>query len=118
MQCHSVDTLGLMARTLDDIALFRGAVLALPPSPIERGISAPRIGFLRTPVWDHAEADTQALLEKTAGKLSAAGATVIDVAFAPAFGDILDDHAAIAGCKVCNYADERLRSPDKVSRAT
>ncbi len=35
MQCHSVDTLGLMARTLDDIALFRAAVLKLPPVLIE-----------------------------------------------------------------------------------
>ena len=39
MQCHSVDTLGLMARTLDDIALFRGAVLKLPPVAIDRGIA-------------------------------------------------------------------------------
>ena len=31
MQCHSLDTLGVMARTLDDIALMRGAVLKLPP---------------------------------------------------------------------------------------
>ena len=36
MQCHSVDTLGLMARTLDDIALFRAAVLKLPPVRIDR----------------------------------------------------------------------------------
>ena len=41
MQCHSLDTLGLMARTLDDIALFRGAVLKLPPVAIDRGIAAP-----------------------------------------------------------------------------
>ncbi len=45
MQCHSVDTLGLMARTLDDIALFRGAVLKLPPVRIDRAIARPRIGF-------------------------------------------------------------------------
>ena len=43
MQCHSLDTLGLMARTLDDIALFRGAVLKLPPVPIDprKGASEP-----------------------------------------------------------------------------
>jgi len=111
MQCHSLDTLGLMARTLDDIALFRGAVLALPPEPIERGIAAPRIGFCRTPIWDEADADTQALLEKTASTL---GAT--EVAFTPPFTDILDDHAAISGWEsLRNYADERLRNPDKVS---
>src|SRR6266849_7700830 len=36
MQCHSLDTMGLMARTLDDIALFRGAVLKLAPVKIDR----------------------------------------------------------------------------------
>ena len=63
MQCHSVDTLGLMARTLDDIALFRAAMLKLPPVAIDKDVSAPRIGFLRTPIWDEAEPDTKALLE-------------------------------------------------------
>jgi amidase len=116
MQCHSVDTLGLMARTLDDIALLRGAVLALPPVPVERDGSAPRIGFCRTPIWSEAERDTQELLEKTTRKLSSAGATVFDVSFGPAFNDILDDHGAITGWEsLRNYADERLRNPDKVS---
>jgi amidase len=111
MQCHSVDTLGLMARTLDDIALLRGAVLALPPVPVERDIGAPRVGFCRTPIWDAAEPGTQALLEKVAAKVGAK-----EVAFAPAFNDILDDHGAITGWEsLRNYADERLRNPDKVS---
>jgi amidase len=111
MQCHSVDTLGLMARTMEDIALFRGAVLALPPLPIDRGVAAPRVGFCRTPVWDKAEPSTQALLERVAAKLGAK-----EVAFAPAFQDILDDHGAITGWESArNYADERLRNPDKLS---
>jgi amidase len=117
MQCHSLDTLGLIARRLDDIALFRGAVLSLPPVPIDRTVSAPRIGFCRTPIWDHAEPDTQALLEKTASALAAKGATVLDVTFGPAFDDILEDHIAISGWESArNYADERLRNPDKLSR--
>ncbi len=116
MQCHSVDTLGLMARTLDDIALFRAAVLKLPPVRIEREIGRPRIGICRSPVWDKAEPETKALIEETATRLSDKGASVIDVAFAAPFADIIDDHAAITGFEsVRNYADERLRNPDKVS---
>ncbi|MBL6616602.1 MAG: amidase [Reyranella sp.] len=116
MQCHSLDTLGLMARTLDDIALLRGAVLKLPPVPIDRGLAAPRIGFCRTPIWDEASADTKALLERVAATLAAKGASVVDVALAAPFSDILDDHAAISGWESArNYADERLRNPDKVS---
>jgi Asp-tRNA(Asn)/Glu-tRNA(Gln) amidotransferase A subunit family amidase len=117
MQCHSLDTLGLMARTLDDVALFRAAVLKLPPVPIDRSIQQPRIGFCRTPIWDEASADTRALIEKTAATLAAKGASVVDVAFATPFNDILDDHAAISGWESArNYADERLRNPDKLSK--
>jgi amidase len=116
MQCHSLDTLGLMARTLDDIALFRAAVLKLPPVPIDRGIPRPRIGFCRTPIWEDASADTKKLLDATATTLADKGAAVVDVSFAPAFADILDDHGAISGWESTrNYADERLRNPDKVS---
>ena len=116
MQCHSVDTLGLMARTLDDIALFRAAVLKLPPVHIDREIGRPRIGVCRSPVWDKAEPETKALIEQIATRLSDKGASVIDVAFAAPFADIIDDHAAITGFEsVRNYADERLRNPDKVS---
>jgi amidase len=112
MQCHSLDTLGLMARTLDDIALLRGAVLRVPPVKADRSIAEPRIGFCRTPVWDDASADTKVLLERVASKLGA-----VDVAFAAPFKTILDDHSAIMGWEcVRNYADERLRNPDKMSR--
>jgi Asp-tRNA(Asn)/Glu-tRNA(Gln) amidotransferase A subunit family amidase len=116
MQCHSVDTLGLMARTLDDIALFRAAILKLPPVRIDRDIGRPRIGVCRSPVWDKAEPETKALIENTATLLSDKGASVVDVSFAPQFTDIIEDHAAITGFEsVRNYADERLRNPDKVS---
>ncbi len=116
MQCHSVDTLGLMARTLDDIALFRAVVLKLPPVRIDRDIGRPRIGLCRSPVWDKAEPETKALMEETATRLSDKGASVVDVAFVTQFTDIIDDHAAITGFEsVRNYADERLRNPDKVS---
>ena len=116
MQCHSVDTLGLMARTMDDIALFRGAVLKLPPVPINRDLAAPRIGLCGTPIWQTASPDTQALLERTARALEGKGASVVDISFGPAFNDILDDHAAITGFESFrNYADERLRNPDKLS---
>jgi Asp-tRNA(Asn)/Glu-tRNA(Gln) amidotransferase A subunit family amidase len=57
------------------------------------------------------------LIEATATKLSDKGASVVDVAFAPAFADILEDHLAISSWEgTRNYADERLRNPGKVSK--
>jgi amidase len=116
MQSHSLDTLGLMARSLDDIALFRAVVLKLPPVAIDRAIPRPRIGFCRTPIWQDASDDTRRLLEDVAGRLADKGAAVTDVAFDRAYDDILDDHAAISSWEATrNYADERLRNPGKVS---
>jgi len=117
MQSPSADTLGLMARTLDDIALFRAVVMALPPVAVDRDVAAPRIGFCRTPIWEEAEPDTKTLLEETAFKLSAKGCKIVDVAFAPAFEHILDDHGNITAFEGArNYSDERLRNPGKVSK--
>jgi amidase len=97
-------------------------VLKLAPvkidrSPLNSRGARPRIGFCRTPVWDEASGDTKALLQRAASQLADKGAAMIDVAFAAPFADILDDHGAIMGWEsVRNYADERLRNPDKMSR--
>jgi amidase len=105
MQCHNLDTVGLICRSLDDLSLMRAAVVAQPRHPVDRAANAPTIGFCRTPAWDHADADTQALLERTASRLSAAGARVRDVAPAPA--DILDHHRHIFEFEAArNYAYE------------
>ena len=71
MQCHNLDTLGIICRSLDDVALMRAALLVQPRRPVDRAPGAPRIGFCRTPSWDRANADTQALLERTASRLAA-----------------------------------------------
>jgi Asp-tRNA(Asn)/Glu-tRNA(Gln) amidotransferase A subunit family amidase len=116
MQCHNLDTLGLICRSLDDLALMRAALLVQPRRPVDRGATAPRIGFCRTPAWDDASPDTQALLERTASRLSAAGATVKDVAPAPA--DILDQHRRVFEFEAArNYAWEYEVHGDKLSPA-
>src|SRR5712691_8541809 len=74
LQCHNLDTLGIICRSLEDLALLRAALLAAPPRAIDRGISIPRIGLCRTPVWDEAAPATHRLIESTAARLSAAGA--------------------------------------------
>ena len=116
MQCHNLDTLGLICRSLDDLSLMRAALLVQPRRPIDRAGSAPRIGFCRTPAWDDASPDTQALLERTASRLSAAGAKVKDVAPAPP--DILDQHRRVFEFEAArNYAWEYEVHGDKLSPA-
>jgi len=116
MQCHNLDTLGVICRSIEDMALMRAVLTAQDRHPVNRASSAPRIGFCRTPAWDHADPDTQALLERTAAGLAAAGATVRDVKVTPA--DILDHHRRIFEFEAArNYAYEYEVHGDKLSAA-
>jgi amidase len=74
---RSFDTLGLIARSLEDIELFRAVLLKERADPAAAADGAAlRIGFCRTPYWDQADASTQRMLEDAASKLAAAGAKV------------------------------------------
>jgi len=116
MQCHNLDTLGIICRSLDDLSLMRAVLQAQPRRPVDRSANPPRIGFCRTPAWDHADADTQALLERTAARLSAAGAKVEDAEPAPA--DIFDQHRRVFEFEAArNYAHEYEAHGDRLSPA-
>ena len=73
----SLDTIGVMARSVADCALFAGAVsghdLGCPDTKPER---PPRIGICRSPSWDQALPETVALLERVTVALGRAGAAV------------------------------------------
>jgi amidase len=114
MQCHNLDTLGIICCSLEDVALLRGVLLAQKPHRVDRKPATPRIGFCRTPAWSRADGDTHALLERTAATLSAAGATVQEVVLTPA--DILDHHRRIFEFEAArNYAYEYEVHNEKLS---
>lgn len=116
MQCHNLDTLGLICRSLDDVSLMRAVLLMQPRRSVDRASNAPRIGFCRTPAWDHADPDTHALLERTAARLSAAGATVKETAPVPP--DFLDRQRRIFEFEAArNYAYEYEMHGDQLSPA-
>jgi amidase len=93
----SFDTLGLMARSIADIALLRDVLLGDTPAPppTAPGIP-PRIGFCRTALWSRLEPSTADLLEHAATCLAQAGARVEDVSLPGACEPILDIHRTIA----------------------
>jgi Asp-tRNA(Asn)/Glu-tRNA(Gln) amidotransferase A subunit family amidase len=107
LQCHNLDTLGILCRSLDDLPLLRAALIAGPLRKIDRTVAAPRIGLCRTPAWERAEPATQALIEASALRLGAAGARVTEVNFAPQFANILEHHRRIFSFEAArNYAYE------------
>ena len=116
LQCQNLDTLGVICRSLDDISLMRAVLIDMPHQKVDRGTGAPRIAVCRTPQWDVADSTTHALIERTAGKLSAAGAKVSEVEFAAPFRNIAEHHQRIFYYEAAhNYAYEYLEHRDKVS---
>jgi amidase len=117
LQCHNLDTLGIICRSLDDLPPLRAALVAGPLRTIDRSVSAPRIGLCRTPAWDKAEPATQALVERSASRLAAAGARVTEVNFAPQFANILEHHRRIFAFEAArNYAYEYEQHNELVSQ--
>jgi Asp-tRNA(Asn)/Glu-tRNA(Gln) amidotransferase A subunit family amidase len=117
LQCHNLDTLGILCRTIADLPPLRAALLAAPPRAIDRNSNAPRVGVCRTAAWDNADAATQALIERTAARLGGAGAQVSEVSFAPAFAGILEHHRRIFNFEAArNYAYEYEEHHELVSQ--
>ena len=117
LQCHNLDTLGVLCRSVEDLALMRAALIGMPHRKIDRGAGAPRIGVCRTPAWDAADSATQALIEQSAARLAAAGASVSEVSFAPEFANILEHHRRIFNYEAArNYAYEYEEHHDEVSQ--
>src|SRR5689334_12714323 len=83
----SFDTLGLIARSVEDIALYRDVLTGGEPQPV-KDAPAPRIGFCRTHFWSRVEPTSQKLLEDAAAKLAKAGARVKDVTLPKEFDGI------------------------------
>jgi amidase len=76
---ESLDTIGLIARALDDIALITSVLLGgKPGGPVALG-APPRIGLCRTPLWDTAQPETKHAVEDAAARLARAGAELRDV---------------------------------------
>jgi Asp-tRNA(Asn)/Glu-tRNA(Gln) amidotransferase A subunit family amidase len=93
----SLDTLGLIARSIEDVALYRDVLLGVRPEPLSAAIGrAPRIGFCRTHLWNRCDDATKRLLEDCARALAKAGAGVHDVSLPKEFERIPDAHRAIS----------------------
>ena len=92
----SLDTLGLLARSIDDIALYRDVLLGEAPAPVPEHTGALRVGFCRTHVWPEVEAHTQESLEDAARRLARAGIAVSDVDLPADFERLIDTHLAIS----------------------
>jgi len=88
----SIDTIGLFARSIEDLLLMRQVQTGAAPGT---SVDEPRIAVLRAPNWDEAEPAMQAAIEKVAAILADAGAAVSDFDLPKVFTDIVPDAAVI-----------------------
>jgi Asp-tRNA(Asn)/Glu-tRNA(Gln) amidotransferase A subunit family amidase len=112
---EGLDTVGVIARSLDDIALLRAVLLGRTPAPLVAA-PPPRIGLTRTHLWDHAKPETVAAVEDAAERLAEAGATIIDVNLPDAFAELKEAREVVNDCeRAVAMADEWHRHRDLIS---
>ena len=112
----TLDTLGILARSIEDVALYRDVLLGVAPEPIAADVAPPRIGFCRPYFWERLEPATRGLLEAAAHRLSRAGAKVEEVALPAGVGELEAAHRWISGFEMArNLAWEIEHHWDKIS---
>jgi len=92
----SFDTLGILARSIADVALYRQVLLGVPPHRLAKE-PPPRIGFCRPYFWDRLPIDTRSLLIETADRLASGGAEVEEAVLPPELEELESAHRWVAG---------------------
>ncbi len=82
MGAETLDTAGVIARTVEDAALLAGAS-AMRGDLMERHpLDNPRLGVCRSPNWHHMSSEGAAAFESTARRLVGKGAHLVDIELA------------------------------------
>jgi Asp-tRNA(Asn)/Glu-tRNA(Gln) amidotransferase A subunit family amidase len=110
------DTLGYMARSIEDLQTFFGVVTASNQTAQWEVDRMPRIGLCRTYQWSNAQPETRYILEQTASQLRAQGAQVVDFQLPEEFAELAATHSIILhkGISESLQADY-LRAGDRMS---
>jgi Asp-tRNA(Asn)/Glu-tRNA(Gln) amidotransferase A subunit family amidase len=82
---ESIDTIGWIARSIEDLALLTAVLRMDEPQPLRSLSAVPRIGICRTELWETAQPETKSAVENAAAALRKAGAVIRDVSLPDAF---------------------------------
>jgi len=115
MQSHTLDTVGVYARSLADIALLTDCLSVPEPSDngsylaargsVGRGYETarphpPRLGFIETPAWCDADPEAKSAI---LGLVESLGEVCEPVSLPAPYDDILDYHAAVMAAENVHY---------------
>jgi len=112
-----LDTVGALARSVPDAALFVGALAKRHELLIDQTTpDVPRIGLCRTFEWNRAQPETVAVLEDAAKRLRAAGARVRDAVLPPPFAGLVEAQTTIMVSEVAkSLAYENIAHREQLS---
>lgn len=113
----TMDTLGIMARTIDDVGLLRAILLEEASEVIaDTALSDIKFGLLAATPWNTAEPETQRVIEVFADDLAGAGARRVDVDIGDQMMRLIELHRLISGYEFGrSIAHERTRYLDQLS---
>lgn len=129
MQSHTLDTVGVYGRSIDDLALIGDALSIFDTNdthsfPGSRGrmrdalavepLRPPKFAFLRTPAWDHADPDAQAAIEGVAKSL---GAQCDEQDLPDPWDQIIELHATVMAAEDLAYYGKFLEEQPELLSA-
>jgi Asp-tRNA(Asn)/Glu-tRNA(Gln) amidotransferase A subunit family amidase len=113
-----LDTIGAYARSVEDIALFRAALMAMPYAPIRRLEAPPRIAVCFTHHRDELSPEGTRAVNDAAALLARAGASVREIELPAPVRDMTAGQqtlSAFDGPRA--HADEARRFPELLSES-
>jgi Asp-tRNA(Asn)/Glu-tRNA(Gln) amidotransferase A subunit family amidase len=115
----SLDTVGVFARSVGDVAFFASVVTARPQLVPGENTGKPRIGVYKTAHWDRADPDTCAAMAHASDRLGKAGFALRDVSVPLGFDGLLALHDTVMGYEINRcLAFERWFKSEKISDKT
>jgi len=86
---QSLDTLGLLARSMDDIELLSAALVGRPTRLERSAVTAPRIAICKTHLWDIVKPETVEAIEIARETLAVKGAQVSELVLPDSFDELV-----------------------------
>ena len=113
----SLDTIGIMARTVDDAAFFTGIITERPAlRQVSFPGAPPRFGLYRTPMWGEAAPSTIAALDRARAALEKAGAWIAEIVVPPEHQTLTAAQGTVMGFELVRaLAYERLNHSAQLS---
>ncbi len=127
-QSRPLDQIGVFARTIEDAALIAQQIMVFDDRDPDMQLRArpdllktmaedppftPRLAFIKTPVWDHADSDTQKAFTELVTHL---GEDINEFELPEEFGQAISDHGTIMEADLAkSFEQEYANGKDKLS---